>query len=177
MLVTQVRLLACAFPVGMLVRFFHLPRKSEKCTKCLFVSCLKRIARTAWRTLLRFPRQVCQVCAARGHLELARCAFTLPRKTAAKWGRRLASSLPLCLCARVSGYLSIQENRHDTVSEWLRRWTINPLGSARRGSNPLGVVCAPQIVEGEVWLSGKAAWPAEEHKREHRASPRPRGKF
>ena len=30
--------------------------------------------------------------------------------------------------------------RHDTVSERLRRWTRNPLGSARRGSNPLGVV-------------------------------------
>ena len=28
----------------------------------------------------------------------------------------------------------------DTVSEWLRRWTRNPLGSARRGSNPFGVV-------------------------------------
>ena len=28
---------------------------------------------------------------------------------------------------------------HDTVSE-PRRWTRNPLGSARRGSNPLGVV-------------------------------------
>ena len=27
----------------------------------------------------------------------------------------------------------------DTVSERLRRWTRNPLGSARRGSNPLGV--------------------------------------
>jgi hypothetical protein len=27
----------------------------------------------------------------------------------------------------------------DTVSEWLRRWTRNPLGSARRGSNPLAV--------------------------------------
>ena len=31
--------------------------------------------------------------------------------------------------------------QHDTVSERLRRWTRNPLGSARRGSNPLGVVC------------------------------------
>ena len=31
-------------------------------------------------------------------------------------------------------------NKHDTVSERLRRWTRNPLGSARRGSNPLGVV-------------------------------------
>ena len=30
----------------------------------------------------------------------------------------------------------------DTVSEWSRRWTRNPLGSARRGSNPLGVVRA-----------------------------------
>ena len=29
----------------------------------------------------------------------------------------------------------------DTVSERLRRWTQNPLGSARRGSNPLGVDC------------------------------------
>ena len=29
---------------------------------------------------------------------------------------------------------------HDTVSERLRRWTQNPMGSARRGSNPLGVV-------------------------------------
>ena len=28
----------------------------------------------------------------------------------------------------------------DTVSEWLRRWTRNPLGSAREGSNPFGVV-------------------------------------
>ena len=27
----------------------------------------------------------------------------------------------------------------DTVSEWLRRWTRNPLGSARKGSNPFGV--------------------------------------
>ena len=29
---------------------------------------------------------------------------------------------------------------HDSVSERLRRWTRNPLGSARRGSNPLAVV-------------------------------------
>ena len=28
---------------------------------------------------------------------------------------------------------------NDTVSERLRRWTRNPLGSARRGSNPLAV--------------------------------------
>ena len=31
----------------------------------------------------------------------------------------------------------------DTVSEWLRRWTRNPLGSARKGLNPFGVdACA-----------------------------------
>ena len=29
---------------------------------------------------------------------------------------------------------------HDSVSEWLRRWTRNPLGSARAGSNPAAVV-------------------------------------
>ena len=28
---------------------------------------------------------------------------------------------------------------YGTVSEWLRRWTRNPLGSARVGSNPAGV--------------------------------------
>ena len=32
-------------------------------------------------------------------------------------------------------------NKHDTVSEWPRRWTRNPLGSARRGLNPLAVGC------------------------------------
>ena len=40
-------------------------------------------------------------------------------------------------------FLSLLRRRgvsKDTVSEWLRRWTRNPLGSARRGSNPLGVV-------------------------------------
>ena len=28
---------------------------------------------------------------------------------------------------------------HDEVAEWLRRWTANPLGSARVGSNPIFV--------------------------------------
>ena len=27
----------------------------------------------------------------------------------------------------------------DVMSEWLRRWTANPLGSARAGSNPAGI--------------------------------------
>ena len=29
--------------------------------------------------------------------------------------------------------------RVDEVAEWLRRWTANPMGSARVGSNPIGV--------------------------------------
>ena len=35
--------------------------------------------------------------------------------------------------------LNKEQVQHDTVSERLRRWTRHPLGSARRGSNPLGV--------------------------------------
>ena len=34
---------------------------------------------------------------------------------------------------------SLVHQHQDTVSEWLRRWTRNPLGSARKGSNPFGV--------------------------------------
>ena len=30
--------------------------------------------------------------------------------------------------------------QHDEVAEWLRRWTANPMGSARVGSNPILVV-------------------------------------
>ena len=43
----------------------------------------------------------------------------------------LQSTLHLVYAGRAS--------RHDTLSERLRRWTRNPSGSARRGSNPLGV--------------------------------------
>ena len=28
-------------------------------------------------------------------------------------------------------------NNKDEVAEWLRRWTANPMGSARVGSNPI----------------------------------------
>jgi hypothetical protein len=38
----------------------------------------------------------------------------------------------------------------DTVSERLRRWTRNPLGSARRGSNPLGVEFHILTLQGET---------------------------
>jgi hypothetical protein len=34
------------------------------------------------------------------------------------------------------GHLKIS----DEVAEWLRRWTANPMGSARVGSNPILVV-------------------------------------
>ena len=39
---------------------------------------------------------------------------------------------------------SVNENAHDSVSERLERWTRNPLGSARKGSNPLAVALAPR---------------------------------
>ena len=32
---------------------------------------------------------------------------------------------------------SFSETLQDEVAEWLRRWTANPLGSARVGSNPI----------------------------------------
>ena len=38
----------------------------------------------------------------------------------------------------------------DTLSEWLRRWARNPLGSARKGLNPLGVALLARYVAG-VW--------------------------
>ena len=53
----------------------------------------------------------------------------------AQWIRHLttnqgiASSSP----ARVKTFLFVS----DEVAEWLRRWTANPMGSARVGSNPI----------------------------------------
>ena len=39
-------------------------------------------------------------------------------------------------------FLSIMYYKYitDEVAEWLRRWTANPMGSARVGSNPILVV-------------------------------------
>ena len=34
----------------------------------------------------------------------------------------------------------------DEVAEWLRRWTANPMGSARVGSNPILVVSFVQMM-------------------------------
>jgi hypothetical protein len=35
---------------------------------------------------------------------------------------------------------NVGEGYDDEVAEWLRRWTANPMGSARVGSNPILVV-------------------------------------
>ena len=35
---------------------------------------------------------------------------------------------------------NVSEGYDDEVAEWLRRWTANPMGSARVGSNPILVV-------------------------------------
>ena len=37
-------------------------------------------------------------------------------------------------------FCSFSKNLWDEVAEWLRRWTANPMGSARVGSNPILVV-------------------------------------
>ena len=41
----------------------------------------------------------------------------------------------------------------DEVAEWLRRWTANPLGSARAGSNP--------VLNGIFFFSPFRCFPAE----------------
>ena len=63
----------------------------------------------------------------------------------AKSMRRLS-----CACHKQRKYS--EENQqfcptflHDNVSEWLRRWTRNPLGSAREGSNPFVVALTIQV--------------------------------
>ena len=40
------------------------------------------------------------------------------------------------------------ERARDTVAEWLRRWTANPMCSARVGSNPIGVVLLLPLIFG-----------------------------
>ena len=44
-----------------------------------------------------------------------------------------------CSAAAWQRRRSHEPHCYDTLSEWLRRWARNPLGAARRGSNPLGV--------------------------------------
>ena len=45
----------------------------------------------------------------------------------------------MCLQCFLQVCYDVSYKPQDTVSEWLRRWTRNPLASGRRGSNPLGV--------------------------------------
>ena len=47
-----------------------------------------------------------------------------------------------CLFFYLNGYRKKPATfAQDEVAEWLRRWTANPLGSARVGSNPILVDC------------------------------------
>ena len=41
---------------------------------------------------------------------------------------------------------NVSEGYDDEVAEWLRRWTANPMGSARVGSNPILVVSFVQML-------------------------------
>ena len=56
--------------------------------------------------------------------------FSEPPDLVGTWSWKV-SQKRICTLHRVTS--------HDTMSERLRRWTRNPLGSARKGSNPLGV--------------------------------------
>ena len=83
-------------------------------------------------------------------------AFLAQRLERAAVNRKVAGSIP---AGGVFFFFRILEVRRDwgldigfdlprmhrvTFSEWLRRWTRNPLGSAREGSNPFGVVLQQQ---------------------------------
>ena len=49
--------------------------------------------------------------------------------------------LTIILCVHMLVAPEIWLCFQDSVAERQRRWTRNPLGSVRRGSNPLGVAC------------------------------------
>ena len=48
----------------------------------------------------------------------------------------------VCSCTR---HMFSRSEYVDEVAEWLRRWTANPMGSARMGSNPIlvGIFFSP----------------------------------
>ena len=60
------------------------------------------------------------------------------KKERVRAGERVQRGVPEDVC-RIREDCRVQAE--DTVSERLRRWTRNPLGSARRGLSPLGVDC------------------------------------
>ena len=49
-------------------------------------------------------------------------------------------SIALCQRRFKSWTMQTEGKGRDVVSEWLRRWTANPLGFARAGSNPVDIV-------------------------------------
>jgi hypothetical protein len=80
-----------------------------------------------------------------------RWAEICPRADGRGHPRRFrATSRQYRLCVSIGGMVTWQ----DTLSEWLRRWTRNPLGSARRGSNPLGVALpGPPLIPARCFTS------------------------
>lgn len=100
------------------------------------------------------PNHGCSIGVPKGPpLEFQKCCpCFFPYKAARFYlGKLLPNILLRCggKCCRVGMQYNQAEQHHtphvhgppeDTVSEWLRRWTRNPLGSARKGSNPFGVV-------------------------------------
>ena len=76
--------------------------------------------------------------------DLLYCVFALPPKSRAFMVSIDDGSMNLEIDN--SNIILHKEILSDTVSERLRRWTRNPLGSARRGSNPLGVDIAQSSV-------------------------------
>ena len=124
----------------------HCPCKSVQCKLCL-VFCVPSsdhidIAGMAHCTVLQddlrlSARSGCQSGVSKYHFARTCWQHALLRD--------VCSFLGACDLARTTatpidqGQLQVVYQATDTVSERLRRWTRNPLGSARRGSNPLGV--------------------------------------
>ena len=54
--------------------------------------------------------------------------------------------------------LNVRFCTEDTVAEWLRRWTANPMCSARVGSNPIGVVLFFQKTTDQCMISQAHGW-------------------
>ena len=51
--------------------------------------------------------------------------------------------------------LCYPHNSNDEVAEWLRRWTANPMGSARVGSNPANCehFCPGKKMENKIYVA------------------------
>ncbi len=88
----------------------------------------------------RFPLVVIHPLFPKGKVSVITCVFHFRLEQGVRRGSGRIGICPRGTSARRDA------NKHDTVSEWLRRWTRNPLGSARRSSNPLGVVALNQCV-------------------------------